>query len=45
MRDKVSVTVLSDGRVRVSTSIPVLCPGCAALPAEITQTAAAVEEP
>jgi pilus assembly protein CpaE len=45
MRDKVSVTVLPDGRVRVSTSVPVMCPGCASLPAEITQTAAAVSEP
>jgi pilus assembly protein CpaE len=45
MRDKVSVTVLSDGRVRVSTSVPVMCPGCASLPAEITQTASVTEEP
>ena len=45
MRDAVSVSVLSDGRVRVSTSVPVLCPGCATLPAEISQTATATEEP
>jgi pilus assembly protein CpaE len=45
MRDKVQVTVLSDGRIRVSTSVPVMCPGCATLPAEITQTTDSVDEP
>jgi pilus assembly protein CpaE len=45
MRDQVTVTVLPDGQVRVSTRVPVMCPGCASLPTSITQTASAVEEP
>ncbi|CAI9415506.1 AAA family ATPase [Nocardioides sp. T2.26MG-1] len=45
MRDSVHVTVLSDGSVRVSTDIPVMCPGCAALPGDISQTNDVVEEP
>lgn len=45
MRDSVHVTVLSDGSVKVSTDIPVLCPGCAALPGEISQTNDVMEEP
>ena len=45
MRDSVRVTVLGDGTVKVSTKVPVLCPGCAALPSEISQTSDVVEEP
>ncbi|MQW76355.1 AAA family ATPase [Nocardioides sp. dk4132] len=45
MRDSVHVTVLHDGSVTVSTKVPVLCPGCAALPGEISQTSDVVEEP
>ncbi|WP_166139789.1 AAA family ATPase [Nocardioides ochotonae] len=45
MRDSVRVTVLGDGTVKVSTKVPVLCPGCAALPNEISQTSDVVEEP
>lgn len=45
MRDNVRVTVLGDGSVKVSTKVPVMCPGCAALPGEISQTSAVVDEP
>lgn len=45
MRDRVSVSVGSDGQVRVATSIPLLCPGCAALPGKISQSVDPVDEP
>lgn len=45
MRDAVSVTVLDDSKVQVSTKIPVLCPGCASLPKKIRQVAEVVKEP
>ncbi|WP_435743797.1 AAA family ATPase [Nocardioides sp. SYSU DS0663] len=45
MRDSVHVTVLGDGSVKVSTKVPVMCPGCAALPTEISQTSDVVDEP
>lgn len=45
MRDRVRVSVLGDGSVKVSTQIPVMCPSCAALPGEISQTTDVVEEP
>lgn len=45
MRSSIHASVLPDGRtVRVSSDIPVLCPGCAALPRQIVQTAKAVAE-
>ncbi len=45
MRDKVFVSVLPDGAIKVSTKIPVLCPGCGALPGSISQTEQVVSEP
>lgn len=45
MRDSVQVTELDDGTVRVSLGIPVLCPGCAALPGEISEEVGVVTEP
>lgn len=45
MRDAVTVSVLDDSSVRVSTKIPVLCPGCATLPGSISQVAEVVAEP
>lgn len=46
LRDDVQVTVDPEtSEVRVSTRIPVMCPGCATLPAEIVETVGVVEEP
>jgi pilus assembly protein CpaE len=45
IRDNVRVVIQSDGSVKVSTSVPVLCPGCASLPTQITQVSAVTEEP
>ena len=44
MRSSVSVSVVSTDTVRVTSSIPILCPGCASLPNRIEQTATAVVE-
>jgi len=44
VRNDVHVVVLSDGSVRVTTDIPVLCPGCGRI-SEITTTKEAVDEP
>lgn len=45
MRDEVQVSVVDSSSVRVSTRIPVLCPGCGALPSRISQVAKVVKEP
>ncbi|WP_110240382.1 AAA family ATPase [Nocardioides gilvus] len=45
MRSSVQVTVIDSSSVRVSSSVPVLCPGCASLPRRITQVAEVVKEP
>lgn len=45
LRDDIAVTVADDGTVRVSTRVPILCPGCATLPQRVTQEAKAVQEP
>lgn len=44
MADEVSVSVAGDS-VRVSVAVPLLCSGCAALPAKIQQETAVVMEP
>lgn len=45
MRDKVTVSVRSDGTVKVSTAVPILCPGCGSLPTQVTQVSEITEEP
>lgn len=45
MRDVVRVTVIDGSSVRVSTRIPVMCPGCASLPNRASQVVQVVKEP
>ncbi len=44
MRGTVHVSVVGSSSVRVSSDIPVLCPGCAALPNQVVQTESVVQE-
>ena len=44
MRGTIHVSVVGSSSVRVASDIPVLCPGCGALPSQVVQTESVVQE-